>query len=192
MGVKFIGDLSLQDAEVLYTIGQKSSSILEFGCGGSTQIFSQCNPTTLYSLETDPLWVDVTSKRLQKVSGSPVTFIDQINKIPDTMFDLIFVDGVDYLRKQFAIDTWSKLQVGGVMIFHDTRRFQDFQNAAWVAQLYFNEISKIEVNAPGSDGKSSNMTILYKKQYEPYVNWNHVEGKPLHAYGDPNYEGDLI
>lgn len=193
--IKFVGDLSLQDADILAMYGRKSSSILEFGCGGSTQIFSQCKPQSLVSVDTSRQWIDVTKKRLQKVVGTEVHFVltdNWLNNIPPGTYDLIFVDGIDHLRRKFAIDYWDKLKDNGVMIFHDTRRFADFQNAAWVAQLHFNEISQIDVNAKASCGNSSNMTVLHKKPLENYVNWNHVEGKPLHAYGDPSYDGDLF
>jgi hypothetical protein len=30
---------------------------------------------------------------------------------------------------------------------------------------------------------SSNISVIKKKVREPYVNWNHTEGKPLWSYG---------
>lgn len=182
--MKFIGDLSLEDADILSTYGKRSKRILEFGCGGSTQIFSQCHPDRLVSIETNPLWIEATARRVKKLLGTEPEF-RPYDFIPMTEeFDLIFVDGVDSLRRDFAMGTWKLLTVGGVMIFHDTRRFQDFQNAAWVAQSYFNEILTINVNSRARNNKSSNMTVIIKKEIEPYVNWNHAEGKPMHAYGD--------
>lgn len=186
---KFIGDLSLQDADVLCCYGRQARRILEFGVGGSTQLFAQCKPELLYSVETDPEWVGLTRKRLDLISDktNPVFFlynsVDQIIKEP--IYDLIFVDGVDDMRLDFAIKTWNALKVGGVMLFHDTRRPQDFKNAAWVAQLFFNEISRMYINMPASNGVSSNITILVKKQFEPYVNWNYAEDKPLSSYSIP-------
>lgn len=191
-GIKFIGDLSLQDADILAYYGSVSKSILEFGCGGSTQIFSQiCKDVT--SVETDQKWIDVTKKRISKIENSYSVEFKKYSNIPtDQTFDLIFVDGVDNLRRQFAIDTWKYLNIGGVMIFHDTRRFQDFQNAAWVAQLYHNEIEDIKINAKATDLNSSNITIIRKKKLEEYVNWNHSENKPMWAYGDPKYDGEIL
>lgn len=190
--VKFIGDLSLQDADVLAYYANICESILEFGCGGSTQIFSQLCQDVI-SVETDQRWIDVTQKRISKIEKSHPVKFKKYTEIPtDKTYDLIFVDGIDHLRKQFAIDTWKYLNVGGVMIFHDTRRFEDFKNAAWVAQLYFNEIDKIEVNVKATDLNSSNMTVIKKKKLENYVNWNHSENKPLWAYGDPNYDGEIL
>lgn len=192
--VKFIGDLSLQDADVLANYARQSNSILEFGTGGSTQIIAQCNPGINISIETDPEWIAVTQRRLTQLDATPVEFYSYADLAIATQnktFDLIFVDGVDYLRREFAINMWPLLNINGVMIFHDTRRFNDFQNAAWVAQLFFNEISSIDVNAIASNGKSSNMTILHKKVNEPYENWNHTEDKPLWAYAAESNSEDL-
>jgi spermidine synthase len=184
---QFTGDLSLQDADILCRYAGQSQSILEFGSGGSTQLLAQFN-ATIVSVETDANWIALTKQRLaQIINAQPVTFVDYTTEF-DQQFDLILVDGVDHLRRDFAIETWKYLTVGGVMLFHDTRRFQDFQNAAWVAQLYFNEISSIDVNALASNGVSSNITVLHKKGYEPYVNWNDLEGKPKWAYGMPDGE----
>lgn len=190
-GLKWVGDLSLEDADVLSRYAMQSPHILEFGCGGSTQIFSQCGCYKIVSVETNTDWVKQTLTNLQKIDKhSPVEFLPYTTHFNNS-FQLIFVDGIDHLRREFAINTWKYLDLGGVMIFHDTRRFQDFQNAAWVSQLYFNEIVKIDVNQPASNNKSSNLTVLHKKQHEPYVNWNFTEDKPQWAYGSLNYDKDL-
>ena len=190
MNFKWIGDLSREDAQVLIEcceLDEIDSSILEFGSGGSTQIFAQCMPASVLSIETDPEWIKRTQDHLAKLNEkTPVSFCSYEaykNIIEDQKFDLIFVDGVDNLRREFAIATWKNLSDDGVMIFHDTRRFNDFQNAAWVAQLHFNEIKKIEVNYLGS-----NMTVIFKKPYAGYVDWNYTEDKPLWAYGKPGAE----
>lgn len=182
--IKFIGDLSLEDADVLAGYAQNADSILEFGSGGSTQIFAQFKASTVVSVETDTDWIDITQKRLKQINKE-VEFVPYTTTF-NQLFDLIFVDGVDHLRKEFAIETWKYLKSDGVMIFHDTRRFQDFQNAAWVSQLYFNEIKTIDINATASNKVSSNLTVLHKKPLEQYVNWNDVENKPKWAYGIPD------
>jgi len=179
--IKFIGDLSLEDADILAGYARNARSILEFGAGGSTQIFAQFNADCIISVETDQSWITLTKTRLKKLDKT-VDFIPYTTQFNQT-FDMIFVDGVDHLRRDFAIETWKYLKPNGIMVFHDTRRFQDFQNAAWIAQLYFNEIKRIDVNAPASNGATSNMTILHKKQHEPYVNWNDEENKPEWDYG---------
>lgn len=194
-GIKFLGDLSLEDADLLVHYGKRSPRILEFGVGGSTQIFAQCNPHILISVDTSADWVSRTQDRLDmiEVKTDPVfyPYDDFLNMENKPMFDLILVDGIDTLRRDFAEKTWHLLSEHGVMIFHDTRRAQDFLNVAWVAHLFHNEISEIKVNEHASNGKSSNITVIYKKTLEPYVNWNLTENKPLWAYGDINYDGPL-
>lgn len=176
--IKFLGDLSIQDAKILVEYGSKSKKILEFGVGGSTQIFSQCKPELLVSVETSQYWIDITKTRLSKLTDIVSPVFVNYDEHPKDKYDLIFVDGVDDLRKEFAINTWELLNVNGVMIFHDTRRFADFSNATWVAQLHWNEITKIDVNF-----NDSNMTIIHKKEHQPYVNWQEAENKPAWAYG---------
>ena len=180
--IKFIGDLSLEDADILAGYAKNCEKILEFGSGGSTQIFAQSNARSIISVETDQKWIDLTASRLAQFGTTVVEFSSYATHF-DKFFDLIFVDGVDSLRKDFAIKTWKLLKLNGIMLFHDTRRFRDFQNVAWISQLYFNEIKQIDVNATASNGISSNITVLHKKQYEPYVNWNKSENKPEWSYG---------
>lgn len=184
--IRFIGDLSLEDASILALYGRKSKSIIEFGAGGSTQIFSQCLPDIFVSVETSEYWIERTKSNLNKIINKTNPDFRNYGTYTEGKYDLIFVDGIDELRRDFAINHWNSLRVGGVMIFHDTRRFIDFQNAAWVAQLFYKEISKIDVNY-----ENSNMTIIHKKDATEYVNWNFNEGKPLWAYGigEPE-EGD--
>lgn len=183
IGVGFIGDLSLQDADVLAKFASKSRFILEFGAGGSTQIFAQCCEEKVISVETSKEWMDKTLINLNKLDDRCEVFLVEYQTDFEEKFDLIFVDGVDHLRADFAEKTWKNLRVGGVMIFHDTRREHDFKNAMKLVFNHFNEISFIEVNARASDGKSSNMTVICKKDHEGYVDWNQSENKPLWAYG---------
>lgn len=178
-GVRFVGDLSLEDASILAEQARKRSNVLEFGSGGSTQIFAQCCSGLVLSVETDPSWIAKTQDNLsllgleQKVEFAPYDlYPKKLN------YDLVFVDGAPDLRLDFAKDAWEQLEVGGVMIFHDTRRFEYFRMAAWIAQLHFNAIDRIEVNH-----QNSNMTLIHKIEPRQYVNWNETEGKPAWAYG---------
>lgn len=184
---EFIGDLSLQDADVLAKYAKKSKLILEFGVGGSTQIFAQSLPEYLLSVETSTDWIKRTQEKLAMIENktNPV-FCDYdsiLYHIQNKLFDLIFVDGIDYLRPDFAARTWNFLVPGGVMIFHDTRREGDFVNLCNLATKHFNEIKRIEVNEAGSNDVASNISVIHKKVKEDYVNWNWVENKPLWAYG---------
>jgi len=192
---KFIGDLSLEDADLLSYYGKKSTSILEYGVGGSTHILAQCMPSTLISVDTSAAWIDITQKRLNKIDlrTNPKFYVfnDYINENLKIQFDLIFVDGLWEHRKNFAVRVWPSLSVNGVMIFHDTRRDFDYAIAMESIKDFYLEVQTIEVNARASNDKSSNLTVIHKKNKEPYVNWNDTENKPKWAYGDLLYDGDL-
>lgn len=174
----FIGDLSIQDANVLEHYS-KDRRVLEFGSGGSTQIFAQ-RAKSIISVETDPVWICKTQDNLKLLSNStPVLFVPYHSFTNEGQFDLIFVDGVPDKRLEFAQNAWRCLRPNGVMIFHDTRRFEYFKEAAWMLQTYFSEIGRVEINF-----QNSNMTVIQKRENPLfYVNWNVSEGKPLWAYG---------
>lgn len=178
MKYRFIGDLSIQDAKTLIHFGKQSKNILEFGAGGSTQLFAQCNPVNLITVETDPDWIDRTKLRLEQLTNITQPQFVNFDQHPIIKYDLIFVDGVIDLRKQFAEQTWKLLTPNGVMLFHDTRREYDFFMLADFVKLHFNSVRTIDINA-----EDSNISVIYKKPHQPYVNWNFAESKPLWAYG---------
>lgn len=177
--IKFIGDLSVQDAAVLEMHARASKNILEFGAGGSTQIFSQCCPETLVSVETASFWIEVTNRRIEElVVPHTMPLWAPYGAHPIRQYDLIFVDGVDEKRLDFALSTWKLLSVGGVMLFHDTRRERDARNVFTTAATNFSEVHSVALNA-----NNSNTSIIIKREPLPYVNWNHVEGLPMWRYG---------
>jgi predicted O-methyltransferase YrrM len=185
--IGYIGDLSVQDADVLAQYAKKSKNILEFGVGGSTQIMAQCKPKTMISIDTDLGWIERTKINLARIKDKTEimfgVYAETTTLTTNLKFDLVLIDGVDHLRKDFAVFSWTLLNEGGVMLFHDTRRPADFLNAVTSAGQFVNEVRMIEVNVAASNGKSSNITILHKKKFEPYEDWNVVEGKPAWAYG---------
>ena len=187
-GKKWIGDLSLPDADVLVSLGSKAKRILEFGVGGSTHLLAQCKPDTLICLDTSGEWLEITKVKLAKITEKTqptlvhYELLDEVLAFNEQPFQLIFVDGVDDLRIDFANRTWEHLAVGGVMVFHDTRRPQDMINALNTTMKYFTEVETVFLNANDSFGNSSNMTVLLKKVEQPYVNWNYEENKPLESY----------
>lgn len=191
MPIEFVGDLSIQDAKALAYLGSRSHHTLEFGVGGSTQILAQCRPMTLTCVDTDQAWVKRTTENLQRISHKKWTmpcFIPYDLFKYEGAFDLIFVDGAPEKRLDFAMRAWPLLDIGGQMVFHDTRRFEYFREAAWVAQSFFNELSYIDVNF-----RDSNLTIIKKSQPKLYENWNTTEGKPGWMYGvDPMPEGERL
>jgi len=152
--------------------------------GGSTQIFAQAAPpgTPIFSVDTDDGWIERTKENLAKLSvRERVTFLTyqaMWSEIADEKFDLIFDDGRDDLRLEFARQTWDRLSVGGMLVFHDTRRARDAANVFAIASERFLEIDMIRVNVSGS-----NLTSILKKDAEPYVNWNYVEGREPWMWG---------
>lgn len=176
--MNFIGDLSKQDAEVLQHFGFRAPRILEFGAGGSTQIFAQCQPDVLVSVETSQEWIDKTKKNIERYQPCTDPVFVQFGSHPRSTYDLIFVDGVWDLRNDFAKSTWPLLDQNGVMIFHDTRRWFDAHNVLDVAKTYWDEIDQINLNYV-----NSNCAIIKKCKKVEYVNWNETEGKPIWMYG---------
>jgi predicted O-methyltransferase YrrM len=176
--MKYIGDLSARDAEVLTIAASGAKDILEFGCGASTQILAQAmGPDAfLVSLDTSDDWIRRTYLNLMAL-GVP----DTIYRLDDyagwqdrylTDWGLIFVDGIDSERGVFAKAAFPRLAIGGAMLFHDTRRPQDLKNVLELAMEYGNEISDVMLNVNGS-----NISVVVKKAFEPYENWNVVEGR---------------
>lgn len=178
--MKFIGDLSEADAELLIRYGEEAEVILEFGAGGSTQIFAQCRPEIFVSVETEPMWVRKTCANLEKFDNLITwpTFA-KYGEHSEQKYDLIFVDGVWDKRLDFALKTWPLLASYGHMIFHDTRRWFDAENAFKVCAMAHNEIDYVSVNE-----NNSNCTVIKKRKKIEYENWNETEGKPAWAYGN--------
>lgn len=196
----YVGDLSVQDANLLCARCRSANSILEFGVGASTQIFAQVAPVfaEIVSVETNSSWVVRTKAILDLMNlGRRIKFLTydewQYAITSPTgagpalaHYDMIFDDGVDNLRADFAARSWPFLKVGGCLILHDTRRRQDFLNVTNFSQQHYLEISTIEVNAG-----SSNLTVMTKKLPEPYVDWNVVENRSPVMYGSGGLEETL-
>jgi predicted O-methyltransferase YrrM len=177
--IEFVGDLSIEDSNVLMQLGKDSDLILEFGVGGSTQIFAQCKPRVLLSVETDSAWAYAVADRIathlpQATQPVVIGYGDRFYQ----KFDLIFVDGIDDKRLDFALNTWDSLNHGGKMLFHDTRRQKDLLNALKVAERFREEVESVAFNF-----LNSNITVLHKRKDKLiYENWNITEGLPLSAY----------
>lgn len=176
--ISFIGDLSNSDARTLYEVS-RHKSVLEFGVGGSTQLFAQ-SAANVVSVDTDLVWVNRTKNNLALLPNhTPVDFQELALFDYQGKYDVIFVDGTPEKRLEFAEAAWSCLNKNGVMIFHDTREFKYFREVAWLVQLHFAEISCVEINK-----NDSNLSLIYKRDTpKHYENWNDVEGKPLWARG---------
>ncbi len=183
--IRYIGDLSRADAELLAHYARGASHILEFGSGGSTQVLAQSSSpdAALISVETDLAWIQRTQKNLARLSiHKQVHFVAyrEWRSIANakSSFDLIFNDGIDKFRRRFALETWPLLKVGGRLLFHDTRREKDFRNVLALVQKHFLEIASVGLNEAGS-----NITVITRKTLEPWVDWNVIEGRAKWEYG---------
>jgi predicted O-methyltransferase YrrM len=184
--MKYIGDLSRQDAALLERYARGARSVLEFGAGGSTQIIAQALPEggSFLSLDTDPRWIATTRENLSRLGVGDRC---ELRRYEDwspgaALFDLIFDDGEGRLRLDFALRSFPLLTIGGAFLFHDTRRQQDVRNVLALVDTFFEEIEYVHMNER-ADGASSNITAVRKKSREPYVNWNVSESRPSWAYG---------
>lgn len=184
-GLKWVGKLSLQDADILAELGGQAISILETGMGGSTLIFSQvCKDVT--SVESDPVWIDLTRKRLDHLGTlSSVRLLNKINPALDKEYDLVFIDCLVETRLNHAAMAWRKLKPGGVLMIHDTNRSVYLNIATSFIASFLIDIDHATINKVASDGKSSNIT--YIKKMESGVkefNWKNKENKPPWAYSE--------
>lgn len=177
--MKYIGDLSAKDAEILAMAASNADSVLEFGCGGSTQVLAQAMKpgSHLVSLDTSEEWIRRTHMNLAALSDDIYTAYelcayDGWQDQHRDQFDLIFVDGVDDERGVFSKAAFQHLKTGGAMLFHDTRRPKDLANVLELVFSNGNEVADVMLNIGGS-----NITVVVKKAHEPYENWNIVEGR---------------
>jgi predicted O-methyltransferase YrrM len=183
---KYVGDLSKQDAALLERYASNARTVLEFGVGGSTQVIAQSIPieASFTSLDTSPAWIETTRLNLRRLGvEGRCRLIRYEDWAPgESRFDVVFDDGAGPLRRDFALRSFPLLEVGGVLLFHDTRRASDVCNVLAVVEHYFEEVACVRLNER-VDGASSNITVVEKKAREPYVNWNVAEGRPPWAYG---------
>lgn len=185
--LKFIGDLSTQDARLIEKYARGASAVLEFGVGGSTQIIAQSVSQNAHflSLDTDPAWITTTELNLQRLgvqSRCEILRYEHWTPTPGEHFDLIFDDGSPDLRLEFALRCFSHLRIGGFLLFHDTRGLHHVKNVTRVIEAFHESIGRVTFNE-AVDGITSNITVIEKKVKEPYVNWNEIEGRPPWAFG---------
>lgn len=187
INIEFIGDLSINDVKAIKELTKGAKNILEFGVGGSTQIILKNNPrANIVSIDTSIEWIEKTKKNIELLNIKHNNYKFCAYKDVDFIgsFDVIFDDGVDDKRLEFALRSWPLLKPGGIMFFHDTRRSQDINNVSEVFKFFFNEIFKIEVNY-----LDSNITAIYKRMKPLYYeNWNIIENKEPWMYGAKEYE----
>lgn len=199
-GIKWVGDLSLQDADLLAMYGRQATRVLEHGCGGSTMILAQTAPSVV-SYENVPKWKDVVEQRLSNLNlHHKAIIIGQnsiepfYNLVKDYTFDLAFIDGEAKYRVSFIKKLWNTISDEGYVLFHDTRRDINVYKAARktyrtdltaieILKLFPHEVGEIVFNVRASDGVKSNITIIKKEKQPVYEDWQRQENKPKWAYG---------
>ena len=185
---KFVGDLSVEDAEIIERYAKRAKRVLEFGVGGSTQIIAQVLPkkSRFVTVDTDPRWIRMTHARLGKLGVQDrcrfLSYARWLRRRAAGTFDLIFIDGQADLRCTFAKRAWSRLTSTGVMLFHDTRRTRDVVAMLSVVLANHEEVASIRMNERYR-GASSNISVVRKKPREPRVDWHAAEDKPSWMYG---------
>jgi predicted O-methyltransferase YrrM len=185
--IPYVGDLSRADAELLRSLACRSTRILEFGAGASTQIFATYGSGVVYSVEMDPAWIERTARNLKALRvRQRVDFRGPHDALPFGSFDLIFIDSTDELRAGFAFCSWKMLAVGGKMCFHDTRRTKphgastttDVQNVCAIIERHSSEIDSVVLNQ-----RDSNITVVTKRAALLYEDWNVAEERTLEQIG---------
>ena len=203
-GLKWVGDLSLQDADLLAMYGRKSKSVLEFGAGGSTMIFGQ-TCSNVFSVETEPDWIELMQKRLNAIGCRHVELMPYskyLSYLKDSglMFDTIFIDCHTSKRPAVIKHAWRFLKEDGVLLIHDTRKSSKYKHLnhpyatifPYLFQTHYTNIRSLDFCAEASDGQRSNTTVIIKGMIPEYVNWQDVENKPKWAYGSDTTAVDQL
>ena len=171
--MKYGGDNSKADAALLVKEAAKDSSLLEFGSGASTQVLAQATQGHVLSLDTDQGWLDRTRRNLELLRVPAERYQLRLYATDvEGPFDLILVDGIDSERAAFSRWAWKLLKVGGLILFHDTRRKADLLMVLDLLLEHRDEVGDVLLNAEGS-----NLSGFRRKMPEPYVNWNVAEGR---------------
>jgi predicted O-methyltransferase YrrM len=186
--MRYIGDLSRNDAALLHDLARRARAILEFGAGASTQIIARaCDAHAMITtLETDAEWIEKTRTNLRRLNITKqvefVPYKEWVGNPGSRIYDLILDDGIDKLRLEFALKAWPLLRVGGLLLLHDTRRRKDFENVLRFVSKAYLEVASVQFNT-----SSSNLTLITKKTAEPWEDWNLVEGRERweYAHEDP-------
>jgi predicted O-methyltransferase YrrM len=181
--LRYIGDISREDAKLLSRHAAGARRILEFGAGASTQVLAQTAPegAQIVTVETEKAWVERTRENLERLGiVREIQFIRYRGfwRSVQGPFDFIFDDGIDRLRGEFAERAWPMLAVGGALLFHDTRRARDARTALHFVEKVFLEVDSVHLNAEGS-----NITVVRKQAPLQYSDWNVVEGRARWEYG---------
>jgi len=180
-GIKWVGSLSNEDADILASYGKKAYNVLEAGAGGSTMIFAQ-TAQRVVSIEDNPRWKDATKRRLDILGCTNVSFYTTETFNSGEMFDLIFIDGKNTTRYSDASRLWQNLCPDGIIIFHDTTRRHYLKQAMSFHLDHLYEIEEFYINPVAKNNVMSNLTIFRRGIYRPMLTW--TKGRPRWSLGD--------
>ena len=171
-----------------------ANTVLEAGVGGSTQVIAAYCKDDFTAIETNIDWIQKTRKNIDILGiNKQVEFVlydEFMNREPEKRYDMIFVDLVDHLRKDFGCYSFDKLlKPGGFQLWHDQRRTGDIFNMIEVIKGYSAFIESVHINY-----RESNITVIRKRNMPEalfYEDWNVIEGRESwkQGFGDiPNEE----
>ncbi len=173
-----IGDLSEQDIRVLGRFAVEAKQcVIEFGCGGSTQIFATfvMPNISVISFDTSDEWIKRTQDNFQKLNihrFPAVQFkhyhqLAGITAVGVNACDLMFNDGLRDKRVEFATLAWQALSPGGHLLWHDCRRPQDqFEIVQFVAD-HADEVETLHLAY-----EHSNLAVIKKRRLLPLEDWH--------------------
>jgi len=171
MKISCIGDISKNDIKLLCKYAKVSDRIIEFGSGGSTQVFAHFKE--IISLETEDIWINITKTHIESLGLIPTKFMKWDDRKFEGIYDLVFNDGLVDLRFKFFNEVFPFVKIGGKILIHDTRGSSEYINQLCdCIKPFYNEISNISINED-----DSNITVLTKCALMTYENWNIIEGK---------------
>ena len=189
--LRYVGDLSREDADLLARLAGEANRILEYGVGASTQVFAQAAKpqTEILSLDTEDYWIDRTRLLLDELVPEHRVQLQRFERLTvledsaDGSFDLVFDDGHEDLRLEFGLAAWRLLRMGGKLVLHDTRRRGDVGNVLLFAARFFREIERIDLNPQGSS-----LSILHKCARKPHFDWNQQEDREAWEMGEDDLD----
>jgi predicted O-methyltransferase YrrM len=176
----YVGDISKQDAMVLYKYASRATNILEFGSGASTHVLAH-STAKITSIDTEQTWIDTARQNLKDLELREVDFVLWNNRqeVYKATYDVVFDDGDPTFRKQFFNEVFKSLSVGGKLLAHDTRCPSNWLYEAISDNQ--NEIDNVVINQD-----DSNITVVTKGILKPYQNWHLTENRDYWEFAQVN------
>ena len=148
-------------------------TVCEYGSGGSTVFFAQ-RAKSVFSIEDNPTWFELVSKKLRERSLPNVTLVlcpfdfkqatdfehsAYLQAIPDERFDVIVVDGAEEwtpVRPVCFRKAESRVKRGGIIVLDDSWRYPELRR-----DHRAKEFKVFESVGPGRPGVTSTDVFFY-------------------------------